>query len=123
MVSELRSFGWKTTDIVISFILAGRDTTSVALTGFFWLLYKNPPIESEVVNEVKDKEKSDSSIYDEVKYMVYTRASLCESMKLYPPVPVDTKQASADDVLPDGTVVKKGMMCQGSGGVNHLFLI
>ncbi|KAL7601001.1 hypothetical protein Lser_V15G27142 [Lactuca serriola] len=98
------------TDIVISFILAGRDTTSAALTWFFWLLYKNPAIESEVVNEVKDKEKSDSSIYDEVKDMVYTHASLCESMRLYPPVPVDTKQASADDVLPDGTVVKKGMM-------------
>nr|KAJ0193230.1 hypothetical protein LSAT_V11C800434000 [Lactuca sativa] len=28
------------TNIVISFILAGRDTTSAALTWFFWLLYK-----------------------------------------------------------------------------------
>ncbi|CAH1417761.1 unnamed protein product [Lactuca virosa] len=96
------------TDIVISFILAGRDTTSAALTWFFWLLYKNPAIESEVVKEVK--EKSDSPIYDEVKDMVYTHASLCESMRLYPPVPVDSKLANADDVLPDGTVVKKGMM-------------
>ncbi|CAI9264338.1 unnamed protein product [Lactuca saligna] len=34
--------------------------------------------------------------------MVYTYASLCESMRLYPPVLVDTKQASTDDVLPDG---------------------
>ncbi|KAL7597735.1 hypothetical protein Lser_V15G27139 [Lactuca serriola] len=96
------------TDIVISFILAGRDTTSAALTWFFWLLYKNPAIENEVVKEVK--EKSDSPIYDEVKDMVYTHASLCESMRLYPPVPVDSKLANADDVLPDGTVVKKGMM-------------
>lgn len=96
------------TDIVISFILAGRDTTSAALTWFFWLLYKNPAIESEVVKEIK--EKSDSPIYDEVKDMVYTHASLYESMRLYPPVPVDSKQANADDVLPDGTIVKKGMM-------------
>lgn len=96
------------TDIVISFILAGRDSTSAALTWFFWLLYKNPAAESEVVKEIK--EKSDSPVYDEVKDMVYTHASLCESMRLYPPVPVDSKMASADDVLPDGTAVKKGMM-------------
>ncbi|KAF9607990.1 hypothetical protein IFM89_004387 [Coptis chinensis] len=49
------------------------------------------------------------SMYDEVKDMVYTHASLCESMRLYPPVPADTKEATGDDVLPDGTVVKKGM--------------
>ena len=47
-------------------------------------------------------------IYEEVKDMIYTHASLCESMRLYPPVPTDSKLAVADDVLPDGTVVKKG---------------
>ncbi|KAK4273065.1 hypothetical protein QN277_021534 [Acacia crassicarpa] len=31
-------------------------------------------------------------------------------MRLYPPVPMDGKEAMADDVLPDGTVVKKGMV-------------
>lgn len=30
------------TDIVISFILAGKDTTSAALTWFFWLLSEEP---------------------------------------------------------------------------------
>ncbi|XP_076883710.1 cytochrome P450 94A1-like [Bidens hawaiensis] len=96
------------TDIVISFILAGRDTTSAALTWFFWLLSKNPAVESKIIEEIV--EKSDSPAYDEVKDMVYTHASLCESMRLYPPVPVDSKTACDDDVLPDGTVVKKGTM-------------
>ncbi|PWA49546.1 cytochrome P450 94A1 [Artemisia annua] len=54
--------------------------------------------------------KSDAQVYDEVKYMVYTYASLCESLRLYPLVPVDSKTALADDVLPDGTTVKKGMV-------------
>ncbi|XP_061356828.1 cytochrome P450 94A2-like [Gastrolobium bilobum] len=93
-------------DIVISFILAGRDTTSAALTWFFWLLYKHPHVEHEVLKEVN--EKSEAPVYDEVKDMVYTHAALCESMRLYPPVPVDTKEAVNDDVLPDGTFVKKG---------------
>ncbi|KAK8532519.1 hypothetical protein V6N13_131839 [Hibiscus sabdariffa] len=96
------------TDIVVSFILAGRDTTSAALTWFFWLVYKHPEVEKEILKEIQ--EKSDKPVYEEVKDMVYIHASLCEAMRLYPPVPTDTKQAVEDDVLPDGTVVKKGTM-------------
>lgn len=95
-------------DIIISFILAGRDTTSSALTWFFWLLSKNPHVEKEVVKEVVKGSNVYTHVYDEVKDMVYTHAALCESMRLYPPVPVDTKEAVNDDVLPDGTLVKKG---------------
>ncbi|PIN01308.1 Cytochrome P450 CYP4/CYP19/CYP26 subfamily [Handroanthus impetiginosus] len=94
------------TDIVISFILAGRDTTSAALTWFFWLIFRHPDVEKEILKEIK--ENSEEPIYDEVKNMVYIHATLCETMRLYPPVPVSTKSAVEDDVLPDGTVVKKG---------------
>ncbi|KAL9276254.1 hypothetical protein ACSQ67_026202 [Phaseolus vulgaris] len=86
----------------------GKDTTSAALTWFFWLLSKNPRVEKEIVKEIM--EKSEAPVYDEVKHMVYTHAALCESMRLYPPVPMDTKEAADDDVLPDGTVVKKGTL-------------
>lgn len=100
------------TDIVISFILAGRDTTSAALTWFFWLLAKNPAVESEIVSEIRQSDENPKgSAYDYAKELVYTHAALHESMRLYPPVPMDTKQVSADgvdDVLPDGSVVKRG---------------
>ncbi|KAL3531254.1 hypothetical protein ACH5RR_010576 [Cinchona calisaya] len=95
------------TDIVISFILAGRDSTSAALTWFFWLVFGNPEVEKKILEEIK--EKSESPVNDEVKDMIYIHASLCETMRLYPPVPTDTKEAAEDDVLPDGTVVRKGM--------------
>ncbi|KMT10307.1 hypothetical protein BVRB_5g120590 [Beta vulgaris subsp. vulgaris] len=102
------------TDIVISFILAGRDTTSSALTWFYWLLYKNKHVEEEIIKEInknrgKQSNKTEhSSVLEEVKDMVYIHAALYESMRLYPPVPLDTKQANANDVLPDGTLVQKG---------------
>ncbi|XP_043697683.1 cytochrome P450 94A2-like [Telopea speciosissima] len=95
------------TDIVISFIVAGRDTTSAALTWFFWLISNNSHVEEEILKEIR--EKPEALDYDEVKHVVYIHASLCETMRLYPPVPIDSKFASTDDVLPDGTVVKKGM--------------
>ncbi|KAL2934633.1 Cytochrome P450 94A1 [Bienertia sinuspersici] len=102
------------TDIVISVILAGRDTTSSALTWFFWLLHKNNHIEKDIVQEKsknrgkRNNKTEKSSVFEEVKDMVYTHAVLCESMRLYPPVPTDTKEAATNDVLPDGTRVKKG---------------
>ncbi|KAE8704016.1 Cytochrome P450 94B3 [Hibiscus syriacus] len=94
------------TDIVISFILAGRDTTSAALTWFFWLLSKNPGVEEKILKEIKVK--SGLPVLEEVKDMVDTHACLCDTMRLYPPVPVDGKTEEDNDVLPDGTVVKKG---------------
>ncbi|GJY72230.1 cytochrome P450 94A1-like protein [Tanacetum coccineum] len=94
-------------DMVISFILAGRDTTLAALTWFFWLICKNAEVENEVVKEIEVK--SNTQLYDEVKEMVYTHASVCESMRLYPPIPSEPKTTSADDVLPNGSAVKKGM--------------
>ncbi|XP_055813175.1 cytochrome P450 94A2-like [Solanum dulcamara] len=110
LLSRFLSVGHKdedfVTDIVISFILAGRDTTSAALTWFFWLISEHSQVESFILEEIKAK--SESPVYDEVKEMIYTHASLCESMRFYPPVPIDTKSATEDNVLPDGTFVKKG---------------
>ncbi|XP_039014710.1 cytochrome P450 86B1-like [Hibiscus syriacus] len=36
-------------DICVNFILAGRDTSSVALSWFFWLLGKNPRVERKIL--------------------------------------------------------------------------
>lgn len=94
-------------DIVISFILAGQDTTSAALTWFFWLISCNPKVEEEIMKEIN--QTSEEPGYDDIKDMAYIHASICESMRLYPPVPADGKEAASDDILPDGTIIKKGM--------------
>ncbi|THU70765.1 hypothetical protein C4D60_Mb08t28450 [Musa balbisiana] len=65
-------------DMVISFVMAGRDTTSAALTWFLWLVSSHPEVEAEL------------------------------SMRLYPPVVWDSKHAVSDDVLPDGTRIRGG---------------
>ncbi|MQL79787.1 hypothetical protein Taro_012247 [Colocasia esculenta] len=93
-------------DMVISFIMAGRDTTSSALTWFFWMLSCHPDIEQQVANEAAQvKGKLD---YHNLKEMRVLEACLYESMRLYPPVAWDSKHAAGDDVLPDGTRVGRG---------------
>lgn len=96
------------TDIVISFILAGRDTTSAALTWFFYLVAKHPNVENEIIREIKDQKSDQTSVYEEIRDMIYSHAALCESMRLYPPISSDSKEVMGDDVLPEGTVVHKG---------------
>jgi cytochrome P450 len=50
---------------------------------------------------------STSFTYEELKQMHYLHAAVTESLRLYPPVPVDGKMALEDDVLPDGTHIPK----------------
>ncbi|XP_008222001.2 PREDICTED: cytochrome P450 86B1-like [Prunus mume] len=109
-------------DFCISFILAGRDTSSVALAWFFWLVQKTPEVENKILkemNEILGQRRQCSNIkepaghdaiftVEELKNMVYLQAALSESLRLYPAVPIDIKEVVEDDVFPDGTVVKKG---------------
>ncbi|KAG9446157.1 hypothetical protein H6P81_012285 [Aristolochia fimbriata] len=95
-------------DMVISFIMAGRDTTSAALTWFFWLVSRHPEIEKQVVKEAEAWTWNNLDSYDGLKEMKMLEACLCESMRLYPPVVWDSKHAVSDDALPDGTGVRRG---------------
>ncbi|KMZ57901.1 hypothetical protein ZOSMA_81G01220 [Zostera marina] len=103
-------------DVVINFITAGRQTTSSGLVWFFWLLSSNPGVELKILEEIKSikakhhDDNSSSSIFnfDQLREMDYLHAAISESLRLYPPVYIDTQTAAGDDVMPDGTHVKKG---------------
>ncbi|KAA8548231.1 hypothetical protein F0562_004508 [Nyssa sinensis] len=95
-------------DMIVSIIMAGRDTTSAAMTWFFWLLSGHPRIEEELVRVLDFDEDDRLSQYQALKEMRLLKACLCESMRLYPPVAWDSKHAIADDLLPDGTPVWAG---------------
>ncbi|CAN8254458.1 unnamed protein product [Cochlearia groenlandica] len=98
-------------DIVISFILAGRDTTSSALSWFFWLISKHPQVANKIIKELKHvREQTRKRIgeiysFQDLKLMNYLHAAITESLRLYPPVAVDTMSCSKDIVLPDGTFI------------------
>lgn len=103
-------------DIVISFVLAGKDTTSTALTWFFWLIAAHPSCEREILRELSSAAAAEAATtsevkifsYDELKSLHYLHAAVTESMRLFPPVPINSRLTVNDDVLPDGTRVGKG---------------
>ncbi|KAL5204169.1 hypothetical protein ABZP36_009040 [Zizania latifolia] len=90
-------------DIVVSFLLAGRDTVSSALTTLFMILSKNPDVAATMRAEAAGGEKS--ATYGHLKGLHYTHAVLHENMRLFPPVQFDSKFCAAADVLPYGTYV------------------
>ncbi|KAG4998995.1 hypothetical protein AAZX31_08G015400 [Glycine max] len=105
--------------VALNFILAGRDTSSVALSWFFWLCIKNPHVEEKILHELcsvlKFTRGDDIStwleeplVFEEVDRLVYLKAALSETLRLYPSVPEDSKHVVKDDVLPNGTFVPAG---------------
>lgn len=105
--------------VALNFILAGRDTSSVALSWFFWLCIKNPRVEEEILIELctvlietrgtdVSKWTEEPLAFEEVDRLVYLKAALSETLRLYPSVPEDSKHAVNDDVLPSGEFVPAG---------------
>ncbi|ESQ29659.1 hypothetical protein EUTSA_v10023421mg [Eutrema salsugineum] len=88
-------------DVVFSLLLAGRDTTSAALTWFFWLLCEHPQVMTKIRHEINTK-------FDptDLEKLVYLHAALFEAMRLYPPLPFNHKSPAKTDVLPSGHKVK-----------------
>ncbi|WOL01609.1 Cytochrome P450 [Canna indica] len=98
-------------DIVISFLLAGRDAVASGLTGFFLLLSQHPNVaiamRREIATMKRNRDGEGFASYDQLKQMHYVQAAVYESLRLLPPVQFDSKFCVEDDVLPDGTFVGK----------------
>ncbi|KAE8694715.1 CYP704C1 protein [Hibiscus syriacus] len=111
-------------DIILNFMIAGKDTSASTLSWFFYVLLKHPGVWDKVVEEVWDVTRAkDNMCADEFSRLMtdealdkmhYLHAAITETLRLYPAVPVDGKFSAEDDVLPDGFKVKKG------DGINYM---
>jgi cytochrome P450 len=102
-------------DIVVNFIIAGRDTTAQALSWFFYCLSRNAQVETKIREELAAKlpqlqNGQCSPSMDDVSELTYVEAALRETLRLYPSVPIVSKEAVHDAVLSDGTFIAAGSM-------------
>ena len=107
------------TDVVLNFIIAGRDTTAAALSWTMFELLQHSPASLETAREsitkatqgkpVQGMESSDVFELINSGKLAYLKAVLSEGLRLHPSVAKDLKFAVEDDILPDGTAVKTGM--------------
>jgi fatty acid omega-hydroxylase len=95
-------------DLVLNFLIAGRDTTAQALSWTIYCLSEHPEVEAAARHEIIDVCGVRGPAYDDMNHLPYLQAVISEALRLYPSVPVDIKVALDDDTWPDGTFVPKG---------------
>ncbi|XP_019183428.1 PREDICTED: alkane hydroxylase MAH1-like [Ipomoea nil] len=93
-------------DTFVTLIIAGGDTTASALTWFFLLLAQNPQVEAKILHHILQL-KQDKKVFkvEECQKLTYLHAAFCESLRLFPPLPLNHKTPMEKDILPSGHVV------------------
>ncbi|GMH15294.1 hypothetical protein Nepgr_017135 [Nepenthes gracilis] len=125
-------------DIVLNFVIAGRDTTATTLSWAIYLIMTHSNVAEKLYSELKSFEEdrareekvslvtyetgnieafsqrtaqfAELLTYDSLGRLYYLHAVVTETLRLYPAVPQDPKGILEDDILPDGTKVKAGGM-------------
>ena len=79
--------------------MAGHETTANALAWTWYLLAGDPRVEARLHAELKSVLGTRAPGYEDVPALKYTRAVVEEAMRLYPPVPVLSRECLADDLI------------------------
>lgn len=99
-------------DLVLNFLIAGRDTTAQSLSWILYLVMEHREVESKILEEIDRVCEDRPILFDELNQLIYLQAVVNEGLRLYPSVPWDSKMALQDDLLPDGTFVPRNCVVQ-----------
>ncbi|GAB9476705.1 Cytochrome p450 [Globisporangium polare] len=101
-------------DMTVSFIAAGRDTTSQSMAWLLLMLNRYPAVLERIRAELKEKVPGliDGSVVvptmEDVAQLTYLEAAIRESIRLNPVVAMNARTALKDTTLHDGTWIKAG---------------
>ncbi|KAI5119720.1 hypothetical protein M0805_001433 [Coniferiporia weirii] len=91
-------------DEILNILIAGRDTTAVTLTFALYCLAMHPDVLKRLREEILAVVGSDRSpTYDDLKEMKYLKAVINETLRLYPPVPLNVRSTVNATTLPNKT--------------------
>jgi len=94
---------------VTTFLLAGQETTSLALTWTWYLLSQHPESQRRLEEEIDTVLDGRAPEYADLVNLPYTRMVIDEAMRLYPPAWGFSRQALADDEL-GGFLLPRGWL-------------
>jgi cytochrome P450 len=85
-------------DIILSFIIAGKDTSAITLSWFIYELCKHPHVQEKIAQEIREVTKSEEGLTidelaakvteESMEKMQYLHAALTETIRLHPAIPV-----------------------------------
>jgi cytochrome P450 len=86
-------------DEVVTFLVAGHETTAVALSWAWHLIAQHPEVERRLHEEIEQVLEQRQPTVADLAHLRYTRMVIEEAMRLYPPVWATNRQAYGDDVV------------------------
>ncbi|KAK4042728.1 cytochrome P450 [Parachaetomium inaequale] len=90
-------------DQLLNVLLAGRDTTACCLSWTFRLLVRHPTVLTRLRREIKNVlGTSTNPTRSQIRNMPYLSCVLKETLRLYPPVPLNNRTAIRTTLLPTG---------------------
>lgn len=90
---------------LINILVAGRDTTASLLSNLWFVLARRPCIYQKLADEVRNTLGRDSAVVPsshDLHRMPYLQACIQEALRLYAPVPLNSRTAVRDTILPTG---------------------
>ncbi|XP_059171801.1 cytochrome P450 3A29-like [Physella acuta] len=82
------------------FMIAGYDPLSSAMQYLFYQLAKCPDIQNKVYSEIADvMGDAEEPSYDNCQQMKYLQATIDETLRMYPPLHILTRQTTKDTTL------------------------
>ncbi len=105
-------------DEVASIFLAGHETTAITLAWTFYLLDQHRDVEARVHAELEKVLGGREPRFEDIDQLVYCRAVIDETLRLFPPVHVFSRQAIGPDEV-CGHPIRKGSFMTVSSWVLH----
>ncbi|SNW62334.1 Cytochrome P450-like protein E-class [Orpheovirus IHUMI-LCC2] len=95
---------------IITFFIAGHETTALALTWAFECLSQHEDIKMYLLKEIENIKDDGDITYENVKNMKYLNNFIKEVLRFYSPVPVTHRQCIKEDIvngkiIPEGTII------------------
>ncbi|CAN3376299.1 hypothetical protein DIURU_004038 [Diutina rugosa] len=95
-------------DQLLSMLLAGRDTTMSTLSFLWYEITRNPQVYARLRDDIAahfgvgDDARVDEITFESLKRCEYLKAVINETMRMWPVVPTNTREATRDTTLPRG---------------------
>jgi cytochrome P450 len=86
-------------DELMTFLLAGHETTSLALAWTWYLLSEHPHVEARLETELYTTLSGRAAAYNDLGSLAYTRMVIEEALRLYPPAWGLSRQAIGPDQI------------------------
>ncbi|MEU5774815.1 cytochrome P450 [Streptomyces venezuelae] len=106
-------------DQVVTFLVAGSETTASTLAFVFHLMGAHPEVEERVHAEIDAAVGDRSPVFDDLPKLEYTRAVITEALRLYPPSWMSMRVASADTELGGHPIPSGAMVVYSAWAMHH----